>query len=138
MAVDAAVPIEAAVEGRVELFGAQYIRRADQDVGWFVGVFAMQPIDSQLGKFGGLGILDASYRVLCIDGNDSWCCNEHASDARCDQTDHFTNHEKASFLSQPLPPYLPAHTNRAAALRADVLKGLDCSEVFGRLRLELF
>ena len=64
MTVDAAVPIEAPVEGRVELFRAKDVLGADQNIRGLVGVLAAQSIDSKFCKVGSLGIVDSGWFVL--------------------------------------------------------------------------
>jgi len=62
--MDTAVPIEAPVEGRVELLGAKHILGSYQNIGGFVGIFAAEPVDCKFCKVGSLGIVDSNRCVL--------------------------------------------------------------------------
>ena len=64
VSVDAAVPIEAPVEGRVEFFRAKDIGWSDQYVRGFVGVLAMDTIESEFRDRCGLGIEDSRRGIL--------------------------------------------------------------------------
>ena len=76
MTVYAAMPIEATVEGWVELFGTFDIFGTGKDIRGFVGVFAVKSIDREFCERGGLGILDscrfdlAQANLVCTDGQE--------------------------------------------------------------------
>lgn len=64
VSVDAAVPIEATVEGWVEFFRAKDIGWSDEYVRGFVGVLAMDSIESEFRDRCGLGIEDSRRGIL--------------------------------------------------------------------------